>query len=138
MGKNKYFAEGKDSWAVKLYSALNPHKANLESLQSYTLQSINLNKSNIKQTIKKIFDDLSKPGPEGLSQRSDRESFPVGASKILHFILPDLFIILDSNARRELNNFYGFPKGKIDKSLYLEAIRIYQRELKRYIITDDG
>ena len=137
MGKKKYYAEGKNPWAEKLYNTLNPHKSNLERLRSYKLQSINFDDTDIGQTIKDIFDDLSKPGSEGLSRRSIKESFSVGASKILHFIIPDLFIILDSNARRELNNIYEFPKGKIDKSLYLEAMRIYQRELKQWEQTED-
>jgi len=130
MGKKKYFVEGKDSWAEKLHNALNPRRVHLENLRSYKLQNVNFDDTDIGKAVKNIFNELSKPGPAGLCQRrSGKESFPVGASKILHFIIPDLFIILDSNARRELIKSHGFPKGKIDGDLYLEAMRIYQREL---------
>ena len=137
MGKKKYFAEGKKSWAEKLHSALETHKEDLENLRSYKLQSVDFDDTDIGKTIKKIFDDLSKPGHGGLNRRSDKESFPVGASKILHFIIPDLFIILDSNAIRELIKLHEFPKGKIVGSLYLEAMRIYQMELKRWKRSED-
>jgi len=136
MGKKKYITEGKNSWAERLYNTLNPHKANIVSLRSYKLQSINFDGNGIGQTIENIFNDLSKPGNESLNRRSDKESFSVGASKILHFLIPDLFIILDSNAKRELKKNHKFPDIKIDGSLYMKAIRIYQRELKQWEQTE--
>jgi len=137
MGKKKYSAEGNDSWAERLYNALNPHKADLERLRPYKLQDVNFNGTDIGQTVKDILDDLSKPGNESLNRRSDKESFSFGASKILHFIIPDLFIILDSNAKKELIKFHGFSKGKIDGDLYFEAMKLYQRELKQWEQTED-
>ncbi len=132
MGKRKYLAEGADSWAAKLQSKIKSHKPKLESLRSYTLQNINLENTAIAEHIISIFDDLANSGEKGLNRRSDNESFPVGASKILHFIIPDLFIIIDSNARKELVKKHKFPSAKIDGSLYLKAMKLFQTELKHW------
>jgi hypothetical protein len=129
MGKRKYLAEGFNSWASKLETALKTHEKKLENLRSLKLQNIHLKQKDIEKQIITIFDDLSKSGPKGLNHRNTKESFPVGASKILHFIIPDLFIIFDSNAKHSMVRHYNFPRGKVDGYSYLSAMRYYQDEL---------
>ncbi len=129
MGKQKYLAEGFNSWASKLETVLKTHEKGLGNLRSDKLQNIDLKKKEIQRQIVTIFNDLSKSGPKGLNHRNSKESFPVGASKILHFIIPDLFIIFDSNAKQSIVRHYNFRSGKVDGNSYLIAMRYYQNEL---------
>jgi len=129
MGKKKYLAGGDESWAVRLKNKLDAHRSELDLLFTNRIQDIDLEKEGLRTTIASIFDDLSKPGLDGLSKRNVKESFPVGASKILHFLIPDLFVIVDSNARRELALYHDFPKSKMDGHLYHQAMKTYQLEL---------
>lgn len=129
MGKRKYLSVGEDSWAVRLKNKLDLHRPELEFLFPHTIQHIDLEKKDLRVTITAIFDDLSKPGLDGLSKRNVKEFFSVGASKILHFLIPDLFVIVDSNARRELALYHGFPKYKMNGHLYHQAMKTYQMEL---------
>jgi hypothetical protein len=112
MGDKKYFAEGDGSWASILMATLEPHEKVLNRLRSATLQNIELCDDSIISKIITIFDDLAKPGKNRLSRRKENEHFRVGATKILHFLIPDLFIIVDSNARGELKKHYrlSIPK----------------------------
>jgi hypothetical protein len=50
----------------------------------------------------------------------------------LHFIIPDLFIIVDSNARRVLEREYGAHFDTLDGRSYLEAMGWYQQELNAW------
>jgi hypothetical protein len=119
---------------------LNANKIILQNLRSYNLQNINLDDSTISEGIIKSFNDLSISGPDGLNligKKKDRR-FPVGASKVLHFLIPDLFIIVDSNARNELSYFYGIKNNrKLDGELYNQIMRLYQDELKRWAHEND-
>lgn len=126
MGRNKYLVSGEGSWASKLKVALQPFKSGIERLRKFKLQDVDLDDPAIDSSIRNIFDELSMPGK--LSIREKQVGFVVGASKILHFLLPDLFVIVDSNSRRELTRYHGFPRGKIDGEMYIKAIRAYQVE----------
>ncbi len=131
MGNEKYIMEGKKAWASCLRNALKPHRNSLTDLfkRKETLQNVDPHDSAIENTMITIFDDLAKPGRNGLNRRNKRQRFHVGASKILHFLIPDLFVILDSNARRELAKFHEFTKTKTDGESYFRAMQCYQAEL---------
>ena len=133
MGSNKYLSQGKQSWASKLKQVLTPHRSTLESLQSLFLANIDLSVPELRKVITDLFNDLSKSSPNGLNIRKEGESFPVGATKILHFLIPDFFIIVDSNARRELAKLYNIRKSlKFDGGLYYSAMQHYQTELQEW------
>ena len=127
MGNKKYMAEA-ESWADLLKKALKPHRATLKGLRKKVLQDVPLDEEKLQKQIIRVFEDLSK---EGLSVRKS-ERFDVGASKILHFLIPDLFIILDSNARDQLHKHHEFKKTKKGGTAYLEAMKCYQAELKNW------
>lgn len=130
MGSEKYLFDGKKSWASKLQKVLSPHKQTLQGFRSHTIQDVDFTDQNFKKKIIDIFNELSKSGSQSLSLRKESERFPVGASKILHFLIPDLFIIVDSNARRELAIFHGIKKSrKFDGDLYFSAMKKYRDEL---------
>jgi hypothetical protein len=52
-----------------------------------------------QENIKRAYDILSSSGKNGLNQR-EGEEFHVGATKIMHFLNPEAFVIVDSNAAR--------------------------------------
>lgn len=105
MGKgaeNKYdiMAGG---FATKLHEKLSRIKPKLRHLTDVNLTDIDL--QNEKDNIKDAYQELSTGGIEGLNQKQGE--FPVGATKILHFINPELFLIIDSNATRAFKLNHG-------------------------------
>jgi hypothetical protein len=105
MGKgaeNKYdiMAGG---FATKLHEKLNRIKPKIRHLTDVNLAEIDLQSE--KDNIKDAYQELSSGGIKGLNQKQGK--FPVGATKILHFINPELFIIIDSNATRAFKLNHG-------------------------------
>ena len=134
MGSDKYMIEGHNAWAQQLKKAIEPFRKDLNPLRSLKLQSVEL--SNYKDHIIKIFDGISEKGLNQIEGKTKRR-FPVGTSKILHFLIPELFIIVDSNSKQELGRFHRFSHRKmIDGQAYFEAMKCYQKELKQWA-TDD-
>ena len=130
--EKRYFTEcssGKDTWARFLRQKLDKHRSFLWAIQKERLESVNLNCKFYRKRIVLLFDELAAKD-NGLSRRK-KENFPVGASKILHFLIPDLFIILDSNAQRELRKHHdrSFSSNNIDGKKYLEGMELYKQEL---------
>lgn len=61
----------------------------------------------LSHNVPAIYDELSTRAPDGLSSRGD--SFHVGATKVLHFINPGLFPIVDSYTARVMRRYFGIP-----------------------------
>jgi hypothetical protein len=53
------------------------------------------------------YDQLAIGGADGLHET--HKEFHVGATKILHFLNPELFMIIDSNVARVLRAVFGIP-----------------------------
>lgn len=133
MGSNKYLIYGKPSWAFHLIDVLRKHEKLLTNLKNLELQNFDFSDTDTINKISCIFDDLAKNSSVSLNFSGKQKGFQVGASKILHFLIPDLFIIVDSNARSELANHYGFSKHKkIDGQRYVAAMQLYQKELIKW------
>lgn len=88
-----------DGFATRLDSKLKVISCLLAPIINRTIVSINLVES--ADIIKNAYDELSQK-PNGL--HSANKSFHVGATKILHFLAPDLFPIVDSYAARVFRN----------------------------------
>ncbi len=72
------------------------------------LTTIQLNDANLsieETNITAAYNELASGGENGLHQEGDE--FHVGATKILHFINPNLFLIIDSNAARAFRASHG-------------------------------
>ena len=54
---------------------------------------------------------------------------PVGATKILHFLLPEAFVIVDSNVRKSFNAHYGTPL-RYSCGTYLKQLSLAHKELQ--------
>ena len=90
-------------FATKLHEKLRRIKPKLRHLTDVNLIDIDLQSE--KDNIKDAYQELSTGGIKGLNQKQGE--FPVGATKILHFINPELFIIIDSNATRAFKLNHG-------------------------------
>lgn len=90
-------------FATRLYKKLQIIKPSIENLVHEHLVDADLVKGS--DDIVAAYDELSRGGQDGLHQ--ERNEFHVGATKILHFIDPELFIIVDSNAARAFSSFHN-------------------------------
>ncbi|MFN2152221.1 MAG: hypothetical protein ACK2T5_11530, partial [Anaerolineales bacterium] len=81
-------------FALKFNLKMKAIKTDIEPLSAMSIGNTRI--EDISQPIKKSYDTLSGKGIDGL--HSGGKYFHVGATKILHFINPRLFPIVDSNA----------------------------------------
>jgi hypothetical protein len=91
LGRYDINAEG---FAARLEKKLNLIKPAISYLVSRHIEELDLVKDGT--AITEAYDLLAASGDASLNYRGGR--FPVGASKILHFLNPNAFIIIDSNA----------------------------------------
>jgi hypothetical protein len=95
MGSKKYdFQNG--GFASRLESKLHKIRPLLEPLMNLSLPQIDLQEH--RDAIMSAYETLSDDGSGALHE--NQKKFHVGATKILHFLNPELFIIVDSNAAR--------------------------------------
>lgn len=132
MGKNKYSLE--NGFAKRLSSKLRDIRPLLVSILSYDIMTLELRQHD--NVIKGAYDILASAG-NGALHEDNTKAFHVGATKILHFLHPDLFIIIDSNAarayRKAFNVHYvnstqpGFSKEK-----YIECMICAKQDIEKF------
>lgn len=91
------------------------------------------------KNIKKAYEILSSAGKEGLNRRGGK--FHVGASKILHFLNPQAFIIIDSNAARAFKQchhvtFRNTTQPGYSANKYIECMEAAQKDILKYGVED--
>lgn len=90
----------------------------------------------VATAICRAYDHLAKPGSEGLnSEHSDY--FHVGATKVLHWLNPSLFIMLDRNVAYAFQQHHrvGFRSGTqpgYTAEKYVNCLRFAQEEINKY------
>jgi len=84
-------------------------------------------------SIREAYDILSAPGEGSLNQRGSR--FHVGATKVLHFINPHAFIIVDSNAQRAFKVAHGIGRG-FSSERYIERLRCARQDVIDFGVED--
>lgn len=104
MGDKPYEIKG-DHFASRLNRKLQNISPLLKPLMNTTLTEINLQQQ--RASIIESYNALARGN--GALHMDSRKSFPVGATKILHFLNPQLFIIVDSNAARAFKMAHGLP-----------------------------
>ena len=100
-----------------------------------TISIANVKIEEVSQSIKKSYLILSKKGKSGL--HSGGKHFHVGTTKILHFINPELFPIVDSNAAKTLRALFGLPyknstQPGYSADLYLKSIVTIKEAVSKY------
>lgn len=130
--EQKYDSE-KRGFASKLDKKIKAIQSDIEPL--CTMSIANTDFEDISQTIKKSYAALAEKGVGGL--HSGGKEFHVGATKILHFINPYLFPIVDSNAAKALRTLFGLPyknstQPGYSADLYVKSIIVIQEALSKY------
>lgn len=90
-------------FATRLFNKLQVIKPWIENLVNEHLVDADLAMGS--DDIAAAYEELAGGGHDSLHHGGKR--FPVGATKILHFINPELFIIVDSNAARAFRSFHS-------------------------------
>ena len=133
MGKEKYELNGR-GFASRLEEKLREIKPLINPLMKSNLTQIDLRQNH--DAIIKAYDILSRKGISGL--HSDKgKSFHVGAAKILHFLNPNLFIIIDSNAARAFKSTHdiAFSQGTqpgYSSSKYIKCMDCVKKDILAY------
>lgn len=91
-------------FACKLHNKLQAIKPRIKHLTNVRLCDADLPAE--ETNIMAAYDELSSGGEVSLNQKGEDE-FHVGATKILHFINPELFLMIDSNAARAFRVSYN-------------------------------
>jgi len=137
MGTNTMRYSFEDNgFALKLHSKLQKIRPRLEPILKLTLPSIDFKEHG--EAIKYAYQTLSDSGFNALNA-DPNESFPVGATKILHFMNPELFIIVDSNAAKAFRiawnvHFRSTTQPGYSADRYLECIEDAQKDIRNYDI----
>lgn len=103
----------------------------LGRLTEASLVTVNLETH--RQTISDCYESLSGASKDDSSiwRKGDRiVNSPVGATKVLHWIVPELFIMVDANVRRAFKHCYPEISGKDAAGTYLEQMQAAQREIR--------
>jgi len=134
MGRMMGYSYNNGNFATRLYAKLQTVRLLLEPLLNFNLLSIELQEHS--NEIKKAYEALRAPGP-GALHKDQTKSFYVGASKVLHFLNPDLFIIIDSNAARAFKSAHNMPFRKnapqgYSAERYFECMNLVKIDISDY------
>jgi len=136
MGKGlvaKYEIEA-GGFASRLNSKLQEIRPLLDPLINLNLTQINLQQNS--HAIEAAYNTLSAKG-NGALHENQTKFFHVGATKILHFLNPKLFIIVDSNAARAFRRAHNLPfrnatQPGYSAPLYIKCMECAQKDILTY------
>lgn len=139
MGKgaeSRYDPE-RNGFAKTLMNKLQEIRQHLQHLTHVRLSDIDLDKE--CDNIVAAYHHLSSDGHDSLNQRGNE--FHVGATKIMHFINPALFIIVDSNSARALRmahdlDYRNTTQPGYSDVKYIESLRHAQVDIKAFGVTE--
>jgi len=132
MGTDKYSFDG--GFASRVIVKLQTIRPLIEPLISLILPKADLDR--FSDNIKQSYRILASRG-EGALDSNQNKAFHVGATKVLHFLNPELFIIIDSNAARVFRKYYDLPfinstQPGYTPELYLKCMKKVQSEINEY------
>lgn len=134
MGESKLvyrYEEG--CFALRLETALREVRRPLEPLLESDIVKVDLSAQ--ESVIRGIYERLASNGSLSLDNQSRR--FEVGATKVLHFLNPNLFVIVDSNASRAMplaRKIHSLPQGHglPPAGWYVDCLRCAQLDIANY------
>jgi len=132
---NNRYNDDIDNFGGKLSKKLNKISELLGPIISETIDKVDITNKNIINIVRASYNELSGKGTDGLNQNG--EYFHVGATKILHFLNPYLFAIIDSNVAAILRTEYGVgyragTQPLYSASKYIESLVIFKKILSDY------
>lgn len=131
LGSEQKYDISKNGFAAKLFNKLQRLNGFIGHLMNISILDTDINKE--KSSIKNAYDILSSKKSGGLHSVKNK-SFHVGATKILHFLNPELFIIVDSNAARAFHESHDVPFNNTTKpgytaELYVKCMQHAQQDI---------
>ncbi len=131
MGRMLGYSSENGNFVKRLRAKLVIVRPLLEPLLAYDLLSIELPEH--FGEIKQAYEILSSTGPGALHQ-NQAKSFYVGASKVMHFLNPELFIMVDSNAARAFKAAHNVPfknstQPGYSADRYLECMKLAKLDI---------
>ncbi|MDY6971469.1 MAG: hypothetical protein SV775_03970 [Thermodesulfobacteriota bacterium] len=132
-GVEQKYNPDQGGFASKLDNKMKAIQSDIEPL--CTMSIANAEIEGVSKLIKKNYATLAEKGVDGL--HSGGKEFHVGATKILHFINPYLFPIVDSNASKTLRTLFGLPyknstQPGYSAELYVKSIIVIKKALSKY------
>jgi len=129
MGGGDLYSARKASFRSRLSSCLEDLAGDLRGLLDANLATTDL--AGIRPAIENVYCGLASGDLGG------EKHFDVGATKILHFLFPDLFIILDRNAANAFSRHHdvAFRRGTqpgYDAGKYLECLERARGEIIQF------
>jgi ankyrin repeat protein len=126
-----------NGFAAYLEKKLNSIKPLISYIVNMELKALDLNKDG--PVIAEAYEQLAADGENSLNYRGGR--FPVGASKILHFLNPNAFIIIDSNAARAFKashnvSFRDSAQPGYSGKKYVECLGLAQAHISQFGLKD--
>lgn len=122
-------------FAQKLHDKLQQIQPFLEPMISPT-SIFNANIDNLSNNISQAYEILANGGQNGLNAQGN--DFHVGATKLLHFINPELFMIIDSNTASTLRNNFEIPYRNTAQPGYSSAKYIQSLTAIKTLLVDYG
>jgi hypothetical protein len=134
MGRMLGYSYNNGNFVSRLRAKLLIIRPLLEPFLSFNLESIELPEYNSE--IMQVYEILSSTGTGALHQ-DHTKSFYVGASKIMHFLNPGLFIIIDSNAARAFKAAHNIPfknatQPGYSAKRYVECLECAKMDISEY------
>jgi len=132
-GVSQKYDSDQGGFAAKLDLKMKAIQSDIEPLCSMSIANVEI--EGVSQAIKDSYAALAGKGVGGL--HSGGKEFNVGATKILHFINPSLFPIVDSNAAKTLKSLFGLPyknstQPGYSADLYVKSIMEIKKVLSNY------
>jgi len=120
-------------FGARLESKLVRLRGVLEPMMGGDITSVDLSRHG--QAIRASYDELAGNGAGAL--HSQGHHFHVGATKVLHFLNPELFIIVDSNASRAFREAHSVPYRNTTQpgytaERYVQCMRCAQTDISEY------
>lgn len=133
-GLDRKYVISANGFASRLHHKLHLIKPLIHELINANLPSIEIPKYSLK--IESAYNVLSATG-EGALNEDSNDAFHVGASKILHFLIPKLFLIVDSNAARAFRLSHRLPfknttQPGYSSDLYIRCLSCAKDDIESY------
>ncbi len=133
MGTRRY-AIDKGRFASRLNAKLQEIKPLLEPFVKTSLVQIDLREH--RDAIMKAYEVLSARGTGALNE-DPTKCFYVGATKVLHFLNPELFVIVDSKASRTFKQVQRLPykntaQPGYSADRYVKCMQLAQKDILTY------
>jgi hypothetical protein len=126
----KYDPE-RNGFAAGLRTSIRKAKDSLTRLVGTSLDEIRLREH--APAIQRAYDTFALAGPPSEKERD----FHVGATKVLHWIAPELFIIVDQNVSRAFRHYHDIPFKNTTQhgyasEKYVRCLKCAQSEIESY------